>query len=177
MRTWSHSDCGGRTGRLSVGARQLRNETRQLGKAGSGRGGDPLGVDVADEGPQGFDDRPEGQALVTEGHRPALEDEPAAIAQRARSLGDQPALADSRLAADQDERGLAGHDGVGRGEERLELVRAADEDGAGEPPDHDPNDRAGCRPSFPREGRHPRGVMRRTGLSAARSRWDRRSGG
>ena len=105
IRIWSQSAWpAGAAGRRRRPSAELRDESRELGKAGSGRGRDRSAVDVAGQGAQGLDDRTERQAVVAEGHRAALEDEPVALAEAVGDLGDEAALADARLAADE-ERG------------------------------------------------------------------------
>ena len=132
--------------------RQLRDEPGQLGECRSRSQGDTAWVDIADQGAERLDDRAEREPVVSDGDGPALEDQPVAIAQTGRGLGDETGLADPRLTADEDQRGSPGRGDVGRLDERLELVRASDEDRAGKPPSHARNDRAERRPSFPSRG-------------------------
>ena len=135
-------DLAGRRGPVIGDRGQLRDEPGELGKAGSGGGGDALAVDVAAQCAERLDDRPERQAIVSEGDRASFEDEPPAIADGLAELGDEAALADARLSTDEQHLGVAGRCGVGRGEERLQLADATDEDGAGKPPSHARHDRA-----------------------------------
>ena len=58
------------------------------------------------------------------------------IAQLRDGLLDQAALADPGLAPDEDERRMAVGSRIGRREERLQLLRTADEDRAGQAPGH-----------------------------------------
>ena len=120
IRTCSQSAWLAGTG-LATDARQLRNEPRELGEAGAGGIGDPGGVDVVHQGAKRLDDRAEGEPVVTEGDRSPLEHEPVAGSKLIGQLGDEPGLADARLATDEDQRGFAGHRGAGRTEERGQL--------------------------------------------------------
>ena len=138
-------DLAGRRGPVVDDRGQLRDQPRELREAGSGRRRDALAVDVTNQGAQGLDDRTERQAIIAQGDRASLEDEPLTLADGRGELGDETALADARLATDQEQSRVAGRDGVGRREERLELTDATDEDGAGKPPSHARHDRA--RPS------------------------------
>ena len=138
---------------VGSGAGQLRHEPRKLGEARSRGLRDPFRVHGTDEAAQGFDDRAERQAVVTEGDRATFQDEPASVAEPAGDLGDEPALADPRLATDEDERRLAGRGSVGRRQECGQLPRTTDEDRAGQASSHGVDDRA--LPASPRIGCGP----------------------
>ncbi len=141
-RVWSHSIWPAGAGPSPATVDELGDQPGELRKAGSGGGGDAIAVDVANECAQCLDDRPERESIFPERDRASFEDEPSAIADRLRELGNEATLADTRLSADEEQRGVAGRGGVGRGEERLQLADAADEDWAGKPPSHARHDRA-----------------------------------
>ena len=135
IRVWSHSVCP--AGAISPDDRRhLGDQACELGQAGPGGLGDPFRVDLAGQRPKGFDDRTERQAILAERDGAALDDQPVAIAQTADGLSDQTALADPGLATDEEERGMAGGSRIGRREERLQLLRTADEGRAAQAPGH-----------------------------------------
>ena len=59
------------------------------------------------EGAQGFDDRAKREAVIAERDGATLEHEPAALLEPPRELGEETALADSGLSANERERRLA----------------------------------------------------------------------
>ncbi len=93
---------------------------------------------LSDQGAQRLDDRAEREAVVAERDRAPLEGEPAAVAQSCGDLADKPALADPGLTTDEDDRGNAGRGEIGGRKEPPELLRSADENGAGQASRHRP---------------------------------------
>ncbi len=108
---------GSGRGPVAVGRRrrQLRDEAGEDRQGRAGCRGDGLRIAVAGQRSQDLDDRTERKGVVAERHRSALEHKPAVVAQPGRGLGDQPALADPSLTADE-------HDG--RADRRRPLPRS-----------------------------------------------------
>ena len=121
--------------------RELRDEAGQDRQSRPGGRRDRVGIDVPGQCPQHLDDRSEGESVVAESDRSALEDEPAILAQLGGRLGHEPALADARLAADEHDGRLTGL-GRSRGrDERRELFGSTDEHRAGQAAGHALDDR------------------------------------
>ena len=137
-------------GRRPVAARrpgqQLGDEAGEDGQRRAGGGRDGLGVHVTGERAEHLDDRAEREGVVAEGHRAALEDEPALVAQPGRRLGHEPALADARLTADEHDGGSRVLGGPRGREERREFVGATDEHRAGQAAGHAADDIRWCAP-------------------------------
>ena len=115
---------------------QLGDESGEHGERRTRGGRDRVRVHLTGQGSKHLHDRAEREGVVAEGHGPALEDEPVVVTQACRGLGNEAALADSRLAADEHDRRSGCLRGPGRREERSEFVGSADEHRAAQAAGH-----------------------------------------
>ena len=168
IRTWSQS-----AGPVWAGGSGATSASSGTSRASSGRLGPAAAAmrsasTLAHERSERLDERAERETIVADGDRPALQDEPAIVAESRRRLADEPALADAGLPTDEDQGRTAGRGGIGRCEEHTKLLRATDEHRAGQAPSHGRDDRP-C--SFPLSSERAEDcrVMRRSGRRRVRS--------
>jgi hypothetical protein len=109
---------------------EVRHEARQLPARGTEHLDQVVGIELRGQRPQRADDRRVRQLGVADLDAVPEQHDHAVLARLLRDLADEPALADARLARDQDARGLAGRGGGDRGTQHLELTFPSHQSGA-----------------------------------------------